>query len=413
MLPSVPVPAKTLEDYRASAGDAAVDRLRAAAAPLEGARILHLSATAYGGGVAELLYSQVALFRDLGFDTHWQLIEGTDDFFQVTKMIHNGLQGAEVPWTERMRQIYLDRSRSNAAAFGGGFDYVFVHDPQPAALLSLLRDKGDADGRWIWRCHIDLSTVFDPVWSFLEDHVNGYDAAVFTTKEFVQPGISGPEIAIIPPSIDPLSPKNAPLSEGAVREVLATYDVDPYRPLICQVSRFDPWKDPLGVIDAFRGVRERHPGLQLVMVASMAHDDPEGWHYYEKTEAYRANDPDIYLLSNLQGVGDVQVNAFQRAADVVVQKSIREGFGLVVAEAMWKGRPVVAGDVGGIRLQIEHGRSGYLVDSIESCARRTADLLDDPATRARMGEKGRERVREHFLTLRQLEDYLKLLSRIA
>jgi trehalose synthase len=262
----------------------------------------------------------------------------------------------------------------------------------------------------VWRCHIDLSNSFSPVWDYYAPYVSRYDAAVFTMEQYVRPGLSGPSVFIVPPSIDPLSTKNCWIDPDSTFEVLTRYGVDRTRPIMTQVSRFDPWKDPLGVIDAYRIVKERVPDLQLVMIASMAHDDPEGWHYLELTESHREADPDIFLLSNLQGVGNLEVNAFQRASTVVIQKSIREGFGLVVAEGMWKERPVVAGDTGGIRLQIEDGVSGYLVRSPQECAERVIELIADSSLRAEMGRAAKERVRDQFLTPRELEDYLRLLA---
>jgi trehalose synthase len=219
-------------------------------------------------------------------------------------------------------------------------------------------------------------------------------------------------VAVIPPSIDPLSPKNTWLEPEAVREILVGYDIDPERPIVTQVSRFDPWKDPFGVIDAYRLAKEEVPDLQLVLVGSMAHDDPEGWHYLEQTEQRRGGDPEIHILTNLQGVGDIAVNAFQRASAVVLQKSIREGFGLTVSEAMWKERPVIAGNAGGLRLQVEEGKTGYLVDSVEQCSERLLELLQDPTRRDEMGRAGKERVRDRFLTVREVTDYLELLSQL-
>jgi trehalose synthase len=410
MLPIVPVPPRRVEDFVEAAGEEAVERLRAAAEGLRGARVLHLNSTAFGGGVAELLFTQVALLADLGLDAFWQVIQGTDDFFTVTKFAHNGLQGAPVPWTSDMEAIYLEQSRLNAGEVAADADFVVVHDPQPAGILPILEAEGRRAGTWVWRCHIDLSTPHPPVLAFLLSQVSAYDGAVFTMEEFVPRGLEGPRVFVIPPSIDPLSLKNTYIEPTMIYEVLTRYGVDRSRPIVCQVSRFDPWKDPVGVIDAFRLAREGHPGLQLVLIGSMAHDDPEGWHYLEVTEAHRKDDPDVFLLTNLQEVGNLEVNAFQRAAAVVVQKSIREGFGLVVSEAMWKEVPVVGGNVGGIRLQIEDGVSGFLVDSVEECADRISLLLDDPELRAKMGRAGRQRVRERFLTLRELEDHLRMLA---
>ena len=413
MLPTVPLADKRVDDYAETAGTEAVERLREAARPFKGARVLHVNSTAFGGGVAELLHTQLPLLQDLGLDVTWAVVEGSDDYFFVTKNVHNALQGAEIPWTARMRDIYWDRIRANAHELRDGFDFVFVHDPQPAALRTVLEEGGRLTGRWLWRCHIDLSSPFEPVWEFFEPIVDGYDAAIFTAEEYARPGLTHPVLAFIPPSIDPLSTKNIPLSDETTAEVLTGYGIDPHRPIVTQVSRFDPWKDPLGVIDAYRKARERVPGLQLVMAGSLAHDDPEGMRYLELTDQHRDGDPDIHLLTNLQEVGNVEVNAFQRAAEIVVQKSVREGFGLVVAEGMWKRRPVVGGDVTGIRLQIEDGVSGYLVDSVDACAQRIVQLHEDGDLRDRLGAAARERVRERFLCLREIEDYLRLMARLA
>jgi trehalose synthase len=411
MLRTVPTPEpRSVDDLREAAGVEAVDRLHEAATPLKGARLLHLSSTAFGGGVAELLQTQVPLLQDLGIDAEWQLIEGSDEFFAVTKLIHNGLQGAGIPWNAAMEDTYLARMADNAARFENDADFVVVHDPQPLALLTILEETEERGGKWVWRCHIDLSHPMEAVWSFFALHAARYDLCVFTVEDYVRPGL--PPVAIVPPSIDPLSPKNAFLDTEAVAEVLSAYGVDPTRPLITQVSRFDPWKDPLGVMDAYRLAQNHVPDLQLILVGSMAHDDPEAWHYLELAQEHRGDDPNIHILTNLQDVGPVAVNAFQRASDVVVQKSIREGFGLTVAEALWKERPVVVGDVGGLRLQVEDGVSGYLVDTVDECADRLVDLLRDEALRARMGSAGRDLVRERFLSVRELIDYLELLTKL-
>lgn len=410
MLPFVPVPARPVEEYREAAGEEAVESLREAAAALSGARILNVNSTAFGGGVSELLLTQVALLNDLGIETGWQVLEGSDDFFTVTKFAHNGLQGAQVPWTRDMEAVYLDRCRVNAAGLAEGYDFVIAHDPQPAGLLPVLEAEGKRKGTWVWRCHIDLSAPHPPVLDFFVGQIARYDGAIFTIEEYVPRGLKGPRVVTIPPSIDPLSLKNGWIGHSTMYEVLHRYGVDRTRPIVTQVSRFDPWKDPVGVIDAYRLAKREVPDLQLLLVGSMAHDDPEGWHYLEVTEAHRDSDPDIFLLSNLQEVGNLEVNAFQRASTVVVQKSLREGFGLVVSEAMWKETPVVAGDVGGIKLQIEDGVSGFLVASVEECAERIIRLLGDPHLRTDVGKAGRERVRERFLSLREVEDHLRMLA---
>jgi trehalose synthase len=401
---------KRLEDYREPAGEEAVQRLAEAAGPLKGSRMIHLSSTSFGGGVAELLYTHIALLQDLGIEAEWQLIDGSDEFFNVTKLMHNALQGMPVPWTEAFEQTYLERVRANAERFESEADFVFVHDPQPMALLSFLEETERPAGKWVWRCHIDLSQPMEQVWSFLAVLAASYDAAVFTLDEYVKPGL-GPRMAIIPPSIDPLSPKNSYLDDDAVTEILTPYGVDRTRPLLTQVSRFDPWKDPIGVIDAYRIVKRHVPETQLAMVGSMAHDDPEAWHFLELAEEHRGGDPDVHLLTNVHGaVGPTEVNAFQRASDVVIQKSIREGFGLTASEAMWKRRPMIAGRAGGLRLQVQDGVTGFLVETPDQCAGRILELLRDESLRREMGEAGHQLVRDRFLTLRELTEYLQLLG---
>ena len=414
MLRTVDVPARRLEDYAADAGEEAVERLRAAAEPLRGSRILQVNSTSYGGGVAELLVSHVALLQDLGIDARWAVLEGSDDFFQVTKAVHNGLQGMAVEWTPAMEEIYWERVRANATELdAGAWDHVFIHDPQPAGILPVLEEHGARKGSWTWRCHIDASRPHPPVWEFFEPMVNRYDAAVFTMEGFAQPGVTRPRLSFVPPSIDPTSDKNRPVDDRVVEEVLRRYHVDPGRPLAVQVSRFDPWKDPLGVIDAFLMARERVPGLQLLMAGAMAGDDPEGMEYLTLTRVHAGPDPDIHLLTDAEGVFAPEVNAFQQGADVVIQKSTREGFGLVVAEGMWKRRPVIGGNVDGITLQIEDGVSGYLVDSPNACADRLDELMNDPPLRERIGAAARERVRRRFLSLREVQDYLELFTEIG
>jgi trehalose synthase len=407
VLPTVSTPPRHLDEYREVAGADAVDRLIAAAEPLVGARILNVSSTVFGGGVAELLMAQVALLNDLGVDTTWQVMEGSEAFATVTKFMHTALQGSEVPWDEDMVRIYEEVSQENADRLINGFDadIVMVHDLQPAGIAGALDATGDRKGTWIWRCHVDASRPFAPVWNHLSGHVARHDASIFTMEGFVPPG-HGTRVFVVPPSIDPLSAKNQWIDPDTVYEILHRFGVQWTRPFVTQVARFDPSRDPLGAIDAYRLAREEVTDLQLVLVGSMTHDDPEEWHYLEVTERHRGDDPDVFILTNVQGVGNLEVNAFQRDARVVLQRSRKEGFGLSVAEAMWKGTPVVGGDVGGIRLQIEDGVSGYLVDSTEETAARMVELLRDDELNEWMGEAGRTRVRERFLTLRELEDLI-------
>lgn len=410
MLQSVDIGERSLDAYRGVAPAATLDELRRQAEDLHGARVVHINATPYGGGVSELLRSTVPLLNDLGLIADWRIISGDEAFFEATKAIHNALQGDPEGVTAAQREAYLANARRNADALQERYDFVFVHDPQPAALLGL---HGKDDARWIWRCHIDTSEPNPAVWAFLRDLLVDYDAVVFTMSEFVAPDIPVARIEVIPPAIDPLSPKNLELPEGTAREVLEWIGVHPDRPLVTQVSRFDPWKDPLGVIAAYRLAREQVPGLQLVLAGSMALDDPEGWRIYREISAETHADPKIHLLTNLTGVGNVEVNALQRLSDVVVQKSLREGFGLVVSEALWKGTPVVAGRAGGIPLQMADGAGGTLVDGVEECAAAIAALLADPQRSRELAERGRARVREHFLTPRLVLNELSLMSALA
>jgi trehalose synthase len=401
MLHSVDVGKGSLDAFRDVAPDAILDRLRALSSDLRGLRVLHLNATPYGGGVSEL-----PVLNDLGVVAEWKVISGDESFFSVTKAIHNGLQGAELDLTEAERATYAATSERNARLLEEVYDVVVVHDPQPAAILPI---HGRGGGRWIWRCHIDTSSPNPEVWAFVRSHLDGYDAAIFTMREFLPPDLPIGRVEIVPPAIDPLSPKNLDIGERTALQVLSWIGVDLDRPLVTQISRFDPWKDPLGVIAAYRLAREEVPGLQLALAGSMALDDPEGWEIYREIQGASAADPLIHVFTNLTGVGNIEVNALQRLSQVVIQKSIREGFGLVVSEALWKGTPVVAGRAGGIPLQLADGAGGVLVESVEECAQAIVALLNDPDHAAELGRRGRERVREHFLLPRLILDELTLI----
>jgi len=412
LLERVPLLDKHIDDYTNVVEPGTLERIHALAEPLRGARVLHINATAYGGGVAELLATHVALLQDLGIDTEWQVIHGSDEFFAVTKTVHNALQGAEVDWNSSMERIYLERVLDNALQLEGDWDFVVIHDPQPAAMREYTRARGLSPDstKWIWRCHIDLTDANSRVFEFFRPFIEQYDASVWTMAQFVPASLSMEHIVLAPPCIDPLSVKNLDLPSPFVDEIVKQYGVRVRDPLMVQVSRFDPWKDPIGVIEAYRIVKEEFPSVQLVLAGSMATDDPEGFHYWELANEARGGDPDVHLLSNIQQIGNVQINAFQRAADVVLQKSLREGFGLTVSESLWKDRPVIGGRCGGIALQIEEGVNGFLVDDVESAAKRTSDLLGDPERAHAMGIAGHERVRRQFLSTRELEDWLRLFN---
>lgn len=400
----------TLGQYKGTVGEKQVEHIQRLAEKISGSSVVHVNSTSFGGGVSEILHRLVSLMQDVGLDAQWKVIEGTNEFFNATKTVHNALQGMKKPLTEELKKTYLQQNVANASQMELDYDYVVIHDPQP---LALIKYYGKRYGKWIWRCHIDLSQPNRDFLGFLAPFISLYDASIFTMKQFVSSSLKLKEVAIIPPSIDPLSDKNKPLPDTTILSVLNRYDVDPEKPIITQVSRFDPWKDPLGVIDVYRLVKKKIPDAQLLLIGSMAPDDPEGWIYFERTARYAGADYDIHLLTDLVGVHDIEVNAFQRASNVVLQKSLREGFGLTISEALWKGVPVLGGNVGGIPLQVIHDVTGFLVNNVEDTAEKTIYLLKHPEIAKEMGEKGREHVRENFLITRHLEDYLKLFIRLS
>ncbi len=410
MLTQVTPPPKSMEDYRPLVGNEQVDEVYKLIEPLRGARVLHINSTAQGGGVAELLTFLVPLMNDVGIHTEWQVMQGADEFYQVSKALHNSLQGMDIPWTPDMWETWKRYNRLNAELFEGDYDFVVVHDPQPAGMLHFLKESGAASNgaHWIWRCHIDSTYSQPEAWSFLTPYLNSYETAVFTLKKFAKQGLTGPRISVIPPAIDPLSEKNTPVSHEAVRETLTRFNVDPERPMILQASRMDAWKDPMGVLEAYHRIKPQVPGLQLVFLVAIADDDPEGWAYYDQTVSAAGGDPDIHILPNiLNGIGNPEVNAFQTGARVVIQKSIREGFALSVTEALWKGRPVVGGRAGGIPLQVIHGKTGYLASSPKECAKWVLHLLQNPEQADRLALQGREHVRRNFLVTRYVRDWVK------
>jgi trehalose synthase len=343
--------------------------------------------------------------NDVGLEAEWKVIRGEKEFFDVTKSFHNALQGKKTELTPDMKRTYLQYSELNAGLLDLDYDYVVVHDPQPLAIINYQPKKR---GKWIWRCHIDLSQPNQMFWRFLEPFLTNYDAYIFTAKEYVKSPLETKNVTLITPSIDPLSEKSKPLPENQILSVLERYNVDPENPLLNQVARFDPWKDPLGVIDTYRKVKKKLPNLQLLLISSMATDDPEGWLYFERTARHAGEDPNIHLLTDLKGVGNLEVNAFQSASDVALLKSIREGFGLTVTESLWKEVPVVGGNVGGIPLQIINGETGFLVNTIEEAAEKTLYLLKHPEEAKKMGKNGKEHVKENFLVTKHLKKYLEL-----
>lgn len=410
MIRSVNVGHKSLADYPSIVSRELMSEIRELAGPLEGKRVLHVNATSFGGGVAEILYSLVPLMNDAGLRADWKVMFGRDEFFHVTKAIHNALQGDPRELTEGEKAVFERYNLMNVGGLSDEYDFIIIHDPQPAAFRL---HAPDTAAKWIWRCHIDLSTPNPQVLDFLLPMIERYDLTVFHMAQYIPPGRRLPDPVVMPPAIDPLAPKNMSLSPEDAAYIVDQFGLDIERPLMLQVSRFDPWKDPLGVIDAYRIVKERFPQMQLALVGSMATDDPEGWEYFQRTMDYAGDDPDIYILSNLNNVGAVEVNAFQTHASVVVQKSIREGFGLTVTESLWKARPTVAANVGGIPLQIVDGETGYLVSSPEETAARCIEIMEDPEGARAMARRGKQHVRHDFLTPRLLRDWLGIFTRLS
>jgi len=413
MLQEVTLGQKSLADYTHIAGKETIERIRELAEPMKDHRVLHVSATAFGGGVSEILYTIVPLMRDVGLDAHWHVIFGKEEFFNATKLLHNSLQGAEETLSDEQWAVFDEINAINAEGLQGEWDTVIVHDPQPIGLRRGALEKGR---NWVWRCHIDLSEPNPEPIARLLPMIEEYDATVWHLPTYVPQGVDGnghDGVRIIPPAIDPLSPKNMAFSPDDAAFVCRQFGIDVDRPLLTQVSRFDPWKDPMGVIDAYRIVHEQVPDVQLALVGSMATDDPEGWEFFQHTFEYADGDEDIKILNNLNNVGAIEVNAFQSQSDVCLQKSIREGFGLTVTEALWKGRPTVAGNVGGIPLQISDGEGGFLVDSPEQCAQRCLEILADPELGKRLGRAGKEHARREFLSPRLLRDWMELLSELG
>lgn len=409
-LDRVSLETKSLEPYAPIVGDQVVSEIHRLAADLKGIRLLHLNSTATAGGVAEILASSAPLEADCGIDVEWWILCKNERFFEVTKKIHNGLQSQAAELSQEEQKIYLEHNAECAKDLAQDYDVVIVHDPQPAAIHEYVQSS---HSRWIWRCHIDTSQPSPQIWKFLHPFIQKYDAAIFTLKEFIPPDFAGPKISIIPPAIDPLSSKNRDMPEPACRQIASKFGIDPSRPLIVQASRFDPWKDPEGVIEAYRIIKKNTPKIQLALIGAMAEDDPEGWRIYKKICKEQDRDPDIHIIKDLIGERAHELNAFQRVADVAVQKSLREGFGLVVSEALWKETPVVGGNTGGIRLQLKDGIGGFLVNSVPEAAERIEFLLTHAEEAQAMAKKGREHVRQNFLLPRLILDELKLVKSVA
>ena len=398
--------AQSLEPYVGLLDDSLLEELESLGSSLKGARVAHINATATGGGVAEILQSILPLYRGLGVDASWLVMQGEDAFFDVTKRLHNSLQGATGGISPKDWEIHAEWNRRNASLITSEYDVIIVHDPQPAALREFARH---AASKWVWRCHIDTSEPDENAWRVISGLIHEYDAAVFSLPDFVGPRLEHLPISIIPPAIDPFIAKNKQMSKSDAMAVVARFGLDPARPFISQVSRFDPWKDPLGVIDCFKILKKNHIDLQMAMLGNFADDDPEGQVMYERVLEAAGGVPDLHIITGLTDL----VGPFQAQSRVILQKSLREGFGLTATEALWKGTPVVAGNVGGLRIQVSNDIGGFLVDSVEECAEKVDYLLTHEEERVALGASGRERVRTQFLLPRLLRDELKLLNSLV
>ena len=399
-----------LDPYRALVGDKLIEEITSEASNLKGARICHINSTPYGGGVTELLSREVPLLRSLGLNVDWFVIQGSPEVFEITKQLHNALQGAPNAPSEDSMKIYARCNEQCAKTLSDNYDVIVVHDPQPAALKEFSRIT---NAKWIWRCHIDTSSSNPEAWDFLRDFLQGYDAIVFTMREFLPGELEDVHLVqFIPPAIDPLGTKNMEIPFEIAKAAIADSGVDIQRPLMVQVSRFDPWKDPLGVISCYRLVKKELPEVQLALIGSLAGDDPEGWRMLSTINKEAENDDDLHVFTNMMGYGNAEVNMFQRGCDLVIQKSIKEGFGLVVSEALWKEKAVVAGRAGGIPMQFPEGYENYLVESIEECAAKCVYLLHHPGEKAKFGREGKQHVRENFLLPRLVRDDIKLLRKV-
>lgn len=395
-----------LQQYAPIVGEAVIDHLRQLAEPLRGLKVLHVNSTRKGGGVAEILQRLIPLKQDLGLAAGWEVITGDADFFLCTKKMHNTIQGNRETIPERLLNHYESMNAANFERLEGALtdaDIVFIHDPQPAPLLNLCAGRR---GKWIWRCHIDASRPFRQVWRYLKTFLAGYDASVYSLPAFAQP-LDHP-LYIIPPSIDPLSEKNIDLSLSEIESLRDQYKIDPNRPLVSQISRFDRFKDPLGVIQAYRMARSFGPPLQLILAGGAATDDPEGAEVLKEVETAAADDPDIHILL-LPPDAHRTINAIQRMSDIVLQKSLREGFGLTVTEAMWKEKPIIGGNSGGIRLQVVNHYTGFLVNTPEGAALRIRYLLNHRERLAQIGKTARGFVLENYLLTRHLREYLTVM----
>lgn len=418
MFGTIALSSKALADYEPIVGEEALAELHSLARPLQGVRVLHLSVAAFGTAVADTLSSLVPLMSDLGLPSQWQVLRPAQEFIAVNKAMYEALAGVGARWNADMEAVWNEYTAMHAELFAEDFDFVVVHDPQPGGILSAFTDRHGRrpSGRWIWHCHLDLSEAQPDVWRLMQRYCHAYDALAFDLAEYVRPDVEAPIVAVIEPAIDPLGPKNMDLPAETVTAMLERYGLDPTRPIVCQISRFDHWHDPLGLIEAYASAEKQVPGLQLALVATSLAEEPEMRAYYEQVARRAEAYPDVFILSShssLQALGNVELNAFERAAFTTVQKSIRKGFWVMACDVLWKERPVVASPLGGIPRQVIDGETGYLARTTEQFAQRIVELYQHPELAARLGRAGRQHVQRNFLITRYLRDYLRLFQQMV
>ena len=403
---------KALDEYRPIVGEA-IDEIRQLAAPLQGLRVLHLSATAFGTGVAELLNGAVPLLSDIGLACSWQVVRPAEESAAANKALYRNLAGAAADWSPEMAETWLRYSAMNAELLAEPFDIIVVHDPQPAAIRSFVSEAARATTRWVFHSHLDLSSAQPDAWRLLRSHIEGYDAIVFDADSFVHPDLRTLPVTIIRPAIDPLGPRNMVLSPDLIQTILRRYGLDPDRPLLSQMSPCDPASDLLGVIDIHDRMRHEAPGLQLALIAANPPEDPASIAYFDEVVRKSMEYSNVQILRGVSEIGNVEANAFQRASAVVIQKGLRKGFGIWISDAQWKERPVVTARAGGLAQQVIDGETGFLAGSTDEFAERVRQLLRDPELARRLGSAGHRHVAEHFLLTRFLADELRLLTHLT
>jgi trehalose synthase len=418
MFGTIALSSKAVADYESIVGAEALAELHSLARPLRGLRVLHLSVAAFGTAVADTLSSLVPLMTDLGLPSQWQVLRPAHEFIAVNKAMYDALAGVGAGWNADVEAVWHEYTAMNAELFAEEFDFVVVHDPQPVGILTTFTERRGRrpSGRWVWHCHLDLSEAQPDVWRLMQRYCHAYDALAFDLKEYVPHDVDAPIMTVIEPAIDPLGPKNMELAPETVTAMLEGYGLDPTRPIVCQISPFDRWHDPVGLIEAYASAAKQVPGLQLALVATYLAEDPEMRGYYEQVARRAEAHPDIFVLSShssLRGLGNVELNAFQRAALTTAQRSIRKGFWVMVSDVLWKERPVVANPLGGIPRQVIDGETGYLARTTEQFAQRIVELYQQPDLAARLGRAGHQHVRANFLITRYLRDYLRLFQRMV